>query len=44
MRARLRRWMEDTEDPLRHGDITPPAGVELNHPDQASAAEPLYVS
>ena len=43
MRERLERWMEETDDPLRHGDVEPPAGVEINDPDQSSAADPTHV-
>jgi arylsulfatase A-like enzyme len=38
--ARLERWMRETDDPLRHGPIAPPRGVELNLPDQVSPDEP----
>jgi N-sulfoglucosamine sulfohydrolase len=40
LRARLERWMRDTEDPLLAGHVDPPAGVEINLPDQRSASEP----
>ena len=43
LRDRLERWMEETEDPLLHGDPQPPAGAEVNDPDQISATEPLTV-
>jgi N-sulfoglucosamine sulfohydrolase len=38
--ARLERWMEETEDPLLHGDPAPPAGAKINDPDQISSTEP----
>jgi arylsulfatase A-like enzyme len=44
LRARLARWMADTEDPLLRGDVQPPPGVELNDPGQRSAAEPTFVT
>jgi len=37
---RLHEWMVQTEDPLLHGDPQPPAGAEINDPDQISATEP----
>ncbi len=37
---RLMRWMGETEDPLLAGHVDPPAGVEINLPDQRSASEP----
>jgi arylsulfatase A-like enzyme len=40
MRGRLEGWMADTDDPLRHGPVEPPSGVEVNDPDGLSAAEP----
>jgi arylsulfatase A-like enzyme len=40
MRERLRAWMVQTQDPLLHGDPTPPPGAEINDPDQLSASEP----
>jgi hypothetical protein len=32
--------MRDTDDPLLAGHVDPPAGVEINLPDQRSASEP----
>jgi N-sulfoglucosamine sulfohydrolase len=40
LRGRLDEWMRDTEDPLLAGHVDPPAGVEINLPDQRSALEP----
>jgi hypothetical protein len=37
--ARLEQWMRDTDDPLLAGQVDPPPGVEINLPDQLSAAE-----
>jgi arylsulfatase A-like enzyme len=42
MRERLEAWMRDTDDPLLEGALEPPTGVEINHPDQRSAAEPTH--
>jgi N-sulfoglucosamine sulfohydrolase len=41
--GRLQRWMETTADPLLHGDPEPPAGAEINDPDQLSASEAVMV-
>jgi N-sulfoglucosamine sulfohydrolase len=40
LRARLQRWMEQTDDPLLAGHVDPPHGVDINTPDQRSASEP----
>ncbi|MCW3068415.1 MAG: sulfatase [Solirubrobacterales bacterium] len=40
MRDRLHSWMVETEDPLLHGDPSPPPGAEVNDPDQLSPSEP----
>ena len=43
--ARLDAWMEETDDPLRHGDVPAPPGALVNTRDQRSAEEePLRVS
>ena len=40
MRARLEEWMVWTDDPLLHGPISAPPGVELNPQDQLSPKQP----
>ena len=40
LRGRLEAWMRDTGDPLLAGHVDPPRGVEINDPDQRSAADP----
>jgi arylsulfatase A-like enzyme len=40
LRERLERWMRETADPLLAGRVDPPAGVEINLPEQRSASEP----
>jgi len=44
LRARLDAWMEELDDPLRHGPVEPPAGARLNLPTQRSAEEPTVVA
>ncbi len=41
--GRLHAWMLETNDPLLHGDPSPPVGAELNDPDQISTTEPTMV-
>ena len=40
---RLQAWMQETEDPLLHGDPSPPPGAEINDPDQLSPSEPRTI-
>ena len=40
LRERLERWMRATDDPLLTGHVDPPAGAEINLPDQRSASDP----
>jgi N-sulfoglucosamine sulfohydrolase len=40
LRMRLQLWMEETHDPLLVGHVDPPAGVDINLPDQLSASDP----
>ncbi len=41
---RLEEWMRNTDDPLLYGPVHPPAGVELNLPDQVSPSEPTITT
>lgn len=43
LRARLERWMEETDDPLRRGVMIPPAGALVNYPDSPSPAEKVFI-
>jgi arylsulfatase A-like enzyme len=43
MREQLDVWMEETDDPLRRGELQPPPGAEVNDPDQISPNEPVTV-
>ena len=40
LQGRLEAWMRETEDPLLDGDIDPPPGAVVNHPDALSASDP----
>jgi arylsulfatase A-like enzyme len=40
MRTLLDDWMYSTNDPLLRGPVPPPAGAELNDPDQMSSSYP----
>jgi N-sulfoglucosamine sulfohydrolase len=40
LRARLERWMDETDDPLRFGPIDPPPGAFVNAPTDRSAVDP----
>jgi len=43
MRERLESWMEETDDPIRHGPIPAPPGAWFNDPSQASPNDPPRV-
>lgn len=43
MRARLERWMRDTDDPLLRGPVPAPKGAQVNDIDSLSPREPTRV-
>ncbi len=43
MRARLDRWMRDTDDPLLRGRVPAPSGARVNDSDGLSPREPAQV-
>lgn len=43
LRDRLDRWMEETDDPLRHGHVLPPDGASINARHQRSPREPTFL-
>jgi hypothetical protein len=44
LRETLERWMADTDDPLLHGPVALPRGVQATDPDASSPGqEPLLV-
>lgn len=43
LRARLAGWMEATDDPLRHGPVPAPSGVQVNDPAGRSPREPAIL-
>lgn len=44
LRARLHRWMQETEDLLLDGPVPAPLGARLNSPDQNSADDSTFVA
>ncbi len=42
LRNRLQRWMQETNDPLLSGDLSPPPGAVLNNTDGMSPQEKTY--
>ncbi len=43
LRARLERWMRETDDPLLHGEVPLPRGASMNDPQARSADKPLIM-